>query len=188
MAALPQPEAETNVVIRPSLLAAVRAVLRQIVGTRALYLRTAISVVFLFISAEALSRGRAGWVFVAFVLGAFVLTVTGGAVGICLYVLTSAVYATDGRLGAVTFGRRKDFALASVAKVVRSSLSYQLGPSTPVAFVLSPDGKRLFWVALAYWNVEELEALWRRLSIPVEGTFDSLIPYEEMDGRYPPRS
>lgn len=84
-----------------------------------------------------------------------------------------------------TFGGSKSYPLNEIAKVQRLSVQVA-GPPNKVTVILTPSGKSLFTVTMAFWSESDFESFWNWIGVPVSGSYSDVIPFASLATLYPP--
>jgi hypothetical protein len=157
----------------------------RIRGLASLIVSSAAVVFTLYVWSTALQRGDSSTLFPLFV-SSLVLVLALGAASIHLvYFLHARIVARAGSLRRYGLVGSREYALREVGRVLRLAVT-SIGPPGRIAVVLTPAGKSLFVMWMAYWDEDEFEAFWRSLGIVVSGSYKDEMAYGSMSRAYPP--
>ncbi len=133
----------------------------------------------------AFSQGRST-IASLLVAGGVAILVAGFLVAGSLYFITTCLYLREDRLGLATFGSRKEWPRALLARVARCAIRSPMG-FTPdrLLVILNGHGRAVLWLRLAYWNEASLQPLWEALNVRVEGSWNEVGSYDDASERFP---
>jgi hypothetical protein len=133
----------------------------------------------------AFGRGRTAVVLIIAAGGVAVLLAVAGALAI-VYFMTTKLAVKGDRIELVSFGSRKEWQRNELARVVRCARSSPMGFSPDrLSLLLDRQGRLLLILATAYWKESDLQPLWDRLQIPVEGQWTDVSSYEDLAKQFP---
>ena len=171
--------------LRPSFGHFLLAMRTRIKGLGGLILSTAALVLTMYVWSTALQRGESSALFPLFISSLVLLMALGAASIHLVYFLRARIVARGGSLLKYSLVGSREYALQDVGRVLRLAVT-SIGPPGRIAIVLTPAGKSLFVMWMAYWDDNEFEAFWRSLAITVSGSYQDQMPYGSMFQAYPP--
>ena len=132
-----------------------------------------------------MNRGHAPGLLAVLLGGILGLELTVGAVYTLYYMLGRKLVATGDEVRVVRLFREPAVVpVSSIHKVVRCTLTYSPGLTEPAVFGMDGSGHCVLSLYAGTWRWGDLERLWRRLGIRPEGSWDDLVPYDEVGSRF----
>jgi hypothetical protein len=181
---MPDPSRDMPV-LRPSFRHFLLAMRTRIKALAGLILSTSALVFAMYVWSTALQRGASSTLFPLFVSSLVLLIALGAASIHFVYFLHARIVARPGSLRKYGFVGSREYAIQDVGRVLRLSVT-SIGPPGRIAIVLTPAGKSLFVMWMAYWDDDEFDSFWQSLGITVTGSYQDRMPYGSMFQAYPP--
>jgi hypothetical protein len=178
-------ESGTDLQIRPSVRALMRWMFERVRSGKQYFLAMLGLISAAALGSLAFSHGRNAIVLLVVVGGAAILA-AGFLVAGILYFITTRLCLLEDRLELATFGSRKEWPRALLARVARCAIRSPMG-FTPdrLLVILNGHGRAVLWLRLAYWDEASLEPLWEALHVTVEGSWGELASYDDAAERFP---
>jgi hypothetical protein len=181
---MPDPSRDIKV-LRPSFghfLLAMRTRIKALAG---LILSTAGLVFAMYVWSTALQGGEGSALFPLFVSSLVLLIALGVASIHLVYFLHARIVARPESLRKYGLVGSREYAIQDVGRVLRLAVT-SIGPPGRIAIVLTPAGKSLFVMWMAYWDDDKFDSFWRSLGVTVTGSYKDQMPYGSMFQAYPP--
>ena len=133
----------------------------------------------------AFSHGR-NTIVLLVVVGGVAILAAGFLVAGILYFITTRLCLREDRLELATFGSRKEWPRALLARLARCAIRSPMG-FTPdrLLVILNSHGRAVLWLRLAYWDEASLEPLWEALNVRVEGSWNEVASYDDAAQQFP---
>jgi hypothetical protein len=179
------PESGTDLQVRPSIKALIRWMSERVRSGKQFFIAMLGLISAAALGSLAFSHGR-NVIVLLVVVGGVAILAAGFLVAVILYFITTRLSLREDRLGLATFGSRKEWPRAVLARVARCAIRSPMG-FTPdrLLVILNSHGRAVLWLRMAYWDEASLEPLWEALHVTVEGSWGELASYDDAAERFP---